>query len=59
VQLPLGELWFPCPPDLKQEFEEHFAFANEFGYEGRNDVGIIHPKDVSREPSAFSPDDYD
>lgn len=47
IQVPPGEFWFPCPPELQPEFEEFFAYINEYGYEGRNDPGLIHPRDVS------------
>lgn len=47
VTIPLGEFWFPCPPVLQAEFVDHFGWCNEYGYEGRNDPTLIHPKDVS------------
>lgn len=47
VRLPHGQLRFEVPADLKQELVDNFAYFSEFGYEGRDDPTIIHPKDVS------------
>jgi hypothetical protein len=37
------------PPDLRVEMDECLAYLNEFGYEGRDDATVVHPKDVSSE----------
>lgn len=58
VQLPMGQFGFDCPPDLKPELLENWAFANEYGLEGRNDPDIIHPKDVSWPFCPLSVDDF-
>ncbi|KAH7271895.1 hypothetical protein B0J15DRAFT_577103 [Fusarium solani] len=50
VQLPMGQFAFDCPPDLQPELLENWAFANEYGLEGRNDPDIVHPKDLDSPP---------
>ncbi|RTE72079.1 hypothetical protein BHE90_013512 [Fusarium euwallaceae] len=50
VQLPMGQFGFECPPDLQPEMMENWAFANEYGLEGRNDPDIVHPKDLDSPP---------
>ncbi|KAL2859415.1 hypothetical protein BJX68DRAFT_226229 [Aspergillus pseudodeflectus] len=50
IMLKKGESNVPLPPDLAQELEDNWAYCNEFGYEGRDDPTIIHPKDVSPFP---------
>ncbi|KAL6862209.1 NAD(P)-binding protein [Trichoderma novae-zelandiae] len=47
VQLPAGQSKVDSPPDLKLELDDNFAYWNEFGYEGRDDPTIIHPKDLA------------
>jgi hypothetical protein len=47
ILLKKGESNIALPPDLAQELEDNWAYCNEFGYEGRDDPTIIHPKDVS------------
>jgi hypothetical protein len=32
---------------LKAELEDNTAYWNEFGYDGRDDPTVIHPRDVS------------
>jgi hypothetical protein len=50
IKLKKGESNVPLPSDLAQELEDNWAYCNEFGYEGRDDPTIIHPKDVSPSP---------
>ncbi|KAL6361227.1 hypothetical protein LRP88_04691 [Fusarium phalaenopsidis] len=50
VQLPMGQFAFDCAPDLQPELLENWAFANEYGLEGRNDPDIIHLKDLDSPP---------
>jgi hypothetical protein len=45
--LPKGQSHIPVPPELGLELDDNWAYCNEFGYEGRDDPTIIHPKDVS------------
>jgi hypothetical protein len=33
--------------ELAAEMEDCFGYFNEFGYEGRDDPTIVHPRDVS------------
>ena len=47
IHLPVGQFFYDCPPDLKIEIQDSFAFANEFGLESRNDPTLIHPTNVS------------
>lgn len=47
VTLPRGAFPPTMPADLKVTFEENMAYWNEFGYEGRDDPTVIHPRDVS------------
>jgi hypothetical protein len=47
IKLEKGESNLPLPPDLGRELDDNWAYCNEFGYEGRDDPTIIHPKDVS------------
>lgn len=47
IMLPKGQSEVPLPPTLTLELDDNWAYCNEFGYEGRDDPTIIHPKDVS------------
>jgi hypothetical protein len=47
IRLEKGQSNIPLPPDLGRELDENWSYCNEFGYEGRDDPNIIHPKDVS------------
>lgn len=47
VVLPKGESHIPAPPDVAIQSGEMWAYCNEFGYEGRADPTLIHPKNVS------------
>lgn len=47
VVLPKGQSKIPVPPELGRELEDNWAYCNEFGYEGRDDPTIVHPRDVS------------
>jgi hypothetical protein len=57
VQLPIGEFGFDCPKVIQRDLIDNFAFANEFGLEGRNDPTLVHPKEVSF-TAIFTMDDY-
>lgn len=35
------------PEELREELIENMLYFHEFGYEGRNDPSVVHPKDVS------------
>lgn len=39
--------WEGVPADLVDELNDNMAYFNEFGYEGRDDPSLSHPKDVS------------
>ncbi|KAF4976371.1 hypothetical protein FZEAL_6947 [Fusarium zealandicum] len=58
VRLPKGKFHQPLPPDLVLEMEDNFAFFNEFGYEGRDDPTVVHPRDLSSPPSLETVADY-
>lgn len=47
VTLPKGTFPPGFPAELAQELEENTSYWNEFGYEGRDDPTVIHPRDVS------------
>jgi hypothetical protein len=47
VTLPKSEPPDGVPPELVQELSGNFLYWNEFGFEGRDDPTIIHPKAVS------------
>ena len=34
-------------PEFGQEFAEAMAYWSEFGYEARDDLTVVHPRDVS------------
>ncbi|RFU30251.1 hypothetical protein B7463_g6106, partial [Scytalidium lignicola] len=46
VELPAGLSVIPIPEELKDELNDNWAYWNEFGYEGRDDPTVIHPKDL-------------
>ncbi|KAL5358817.1 hypothetical protein BJX96DRAFT_173796 [Aspergillus floccosus] len=46
VMLPRGKSKVPVPPEMERELEDSWAYCNEFGYEGRDDPTIIHPRDL-------------
>jgi hypothetical protein len=54
IMLPNGQSNIPLPPDLQLELDDNWAYCNEFGYEGRDDPTIIHPKDVSLRATSSS-----
>ncbi|UKZ78505.1 hypothetical protein TrVFT333_006245 [Trichoderma virens FT-333] len=47
IQLPKGKSKVEEPPELKVELDDNFAYWNEFGYEGRADPTIVHPRDLA------------
>ena len=47
VILPKGTFPPSVLVELKGSIEENMAYWNEFGYEGRDDPTIIHPREVS------------
>jgi hypothetical protein len=55
VMQPKRQSKMPVPPELDRELEENWAYCNEFGYEGRDDPTIIHPRDVSFAVPSSSP----
>lgn len=55
VMLPKGQSKIPVPPELDWELEDNWAYCNEFGYEGRDDPTIIHPRDVRFAVPSSSP----
>ncbi|TQS33626.1 hypothetical protein Golomagni_06021 [Golovinomyces magnicellulatus] len=58
VTLPKGQSNVPLPPDLALEFADNWAYWNEFGYEGRDDPTLIHPKNLSLPLELSSVADY-
>ncbi|KAL7944036.1 NAD(P)-binding protein [Trichoderma barbatum] len=50
IQLPKGKSKVEEPPELKLELDDNFAYWSEFGYEGRADPTIVHPRDLATLP---------
>ncbi|KAK7414936.1 hypothetical protein QQX98_006261 [Neonectria punicea] len=46
------------PDELKQEIADNFAYINEFGYEGRDDPTVIHPRELESSLSLGTAYDY-
>ncbi|KAE8389157.1 hypothetical protein BDV23DRAFT_173333 [Aspergillus alliaceus] len=46
VTLPEGQSIEGAPEMLKQEFLDNWGYWNEFGYEGRDDPTVVHPKQL-------------
>ncbi|KAJ9614548.1 hypothetical protein H2200_002685 [Cladophialophora chaetospira] len=45
-QLPSGTEWEAVPEELREELSENASYFEEFGYEGRDDPSLVHPKDL-------------
>ncbi|EEU34860.1 uncharacterized protein NECHADRAFT_64914 [Fusarium vanettenii 77-13-4] len=58
VTLPGDEIFKYFPDELRPEVEENFGYYNEFGYEGRADPTIVHPKDLESPPSLDTVENY-
>ncbi|KAK7428001.1 hypothetical protein QQZ08_005432 [Neonectria magnoliae] len=58
VTVPKGQFGPGVPDELKQELEDNFAYFNEFGYEGRDDPTVIHPRELESPPSLDTVYDY-
>ncbi|KAG8356453.1 hypothetical protein FVEN_g5814 [Fusarium venenatum] len=50
------------PPGFSEEFvgemKDCFGYFNEFGYEGRDDPTIVHPRDLKSAPKLGTAEDY-
>jgi hypothetical protein len=49
-QMPPDASWEALPEELVDEVTDNAKYIEEFGYEGRDDPTLVHPKDVSLEP---------
>ncbi|KAH7190201.1 hypothetical protein DER44DRAFT_708365 [Fusarium oxysporum] len=58
VAMPLNEFHVPLPDDLKLELAENCGYWNEFGYEGREDPTVIHPKDLETSLSLGTAEEF-
>ncbi|KAF4458814.1 hypothetical protein FALBO_14447 [Fusarium albosuccineum] len=58
VTLPLGEYHVPLSDDWKTVLKETSAYASEFGYEGRDDPSLVHPKDLKSLPALGTLEDW-
>ncbi|OAL43628.1 NAD(P)-binding protein [Pyrenochaeta sp. DS3sAY3a] len=58
VALPRGVFPPEMPADLKVVFEENMGYWNEFGYEGKDDPTVIHPRDLKSPPSLGTVENY-
>ncbi|KAH7026792.1 hypothetical protein B0J12DRAFT_634506 [Macrophomina phaseolina] len=58
VTLPRG--FFPpsVPTELHAELEDNNAYWSEFGYEGRDDPTVVHPRDLKQAPSLDTVEGY-
>ncbi|KAJ4267643.1 hypothetical protein NW762_003755 [Fusarium torreyae] len=46
------------PEDLVGEMQDCFDYFNEFGYEGRDDPTVVHPRDLKSSPSLGTAVEY-
>ncbi len=46
-QLPVDAVWEGLPEELVLELSDNGKYFAEFGYEGRDDPSLVHPKNVS------------
>lgn len=58
IRLEKGQSNLPLPPELGRELDDNWSYCNEFGYEGRDDPTIIHPKDLDSPPQLDSIANY-
>ncbi|KAL1798188.1 hypothetical protein ACET3X_002225 [Alternaria dauci] len=58
VTLPKGSFPPSVPTELKETIEDNMAYWNEFGYEGRDDPTVIHPRDLMSPPSLDTVEAY-
>jgi hypothetical protein len=47
VTLPKGHFPPSISEDFKAQLQDNMGYWNEFGYEGRDDPTVVHPRDVS------------
>ncbi|POS68600.1 hypothetical protein DHEL01_v213006 [Diaporthe helianthi] len=58
VNVPKGVSAPGLSADMARSVEENMGFWNEFGYEGRDDPTVIHPRDLKSPPSLATVEDY-
>ncbi|KAI9038423.1 NmrA/HSCARG family protein [Aspergillus affinis] len=58
VTLPKGHFPPSISKELKAQLEDNMGYWNEFGYEGRDDPTVIHPRDLKSPPSLDTVEDY-
>ncbi|KAF4468837.1 hypothetical protein FALBO_4248, partial [Fusarium albosuccineum] len=58
IARPKEHLELFIPEDLRIEIQENLAYFNEFGYEGRNDPTVLHPRDLNSPPSLATVEDW-
>ncbi|KAM3077001.1 hypothetical protein ACMFMG_003531 [Clarireedia jacksonii] len=58
IVLPKGQPNPDLPPELREEMDECLAYFDEFGYEGRDDPTVVHPKDLNSPPQLESVVDW-
>ncbi|KAL3485817.1 hypothetical protein BJX62DRAFT_229207 [Aspergillus germanicus] len=44
--------------DFKAQLQDNMGYWNEFGYEGRDDPTVVHPRDLKSPPSLDTVEDY-
>ncbi|KAH6616390.1 hypothetical protein C7974DRAFT_44168 [Boeremia exigua] len=58
VTLPKGSFPPSMSAEMKQSLGDNTGYWNEFGYEGREDPTVIHPRDLKSPPSLETSEDY-
>ncbi|KAI3574089.1 hypothetical protein IWW34DRAFT_885339, partial [Fusarium oxysporum f. sp. albedinis] len=58
VTLPKGRLDAQLPDELKMEFEDNFAYLNEFGYDYGDEPAVIRPRELDPAPVFETIEDY-
>ncbi|KAJ5633195.1 hypothetical protein N7490_009534 [Penicillium lividum] len=58
ITLPKGQFPPGTPDETKALLEDNMGYWNEFGYEGRADPTVIHPRDLKSPPSLDTVENY-
>ncbi|PQE14115.1 hypothetical protein CJF31_00006639 [Rutstroemia sp. NJR-2017a BVV2] len=58
VRLPKEQVNSNFPPELREEMDDTWAYLDEFGYDGRDDPTVVHPKDLESPPQLGSVVDW-
>ncbi|KAJ0418798.1 hypothetical protein BJY00DRAFT_302613 [Aspergillus carlsbadensis] len=58
VTLPKGHFPPSISEDFKAQLQDNMGYWNGFGYEGRDDPTVVHPRDLESPPSLDTVEDY-